>query len=220
MGEGRRRPPQALGLASSSGERGHPEGGEEVNVLRVYFDPDEIGLDGYPYAWKKIAPDAVITGDPSGKKIGIKDLIRHADGHRCLRCKHPFVVGESPGEWSPCDELCTHGEPIRVKNEVVDGGRIKIWREAQWRILTVHHLNGIKHDCRWWNLVSLCQRCHLVIQGKVYMDRPWVYEHSEWFKPYAAGYYAWRHLGEELNRAEVMARLEELLALEDRQLEL
>jgi hypothetical protein len=89
--------------------------------------------------------------------------------------------------------------------------------EAQWRILTVHHLNGIKHDCRWWNLVSLCQRCHLTIQAKVRMERPWTKEHSEWFKPYVAGYYAWSLLGEELTREETMARLEELLALQHSQ---
>lgn len=31
--------------------------------------------------------------------------------------------------------------------------------------LTVHHLNGIKSDCRNENLVALCQRCHLRAQG-------------------------------------------------------
>jgi hypothetical protein len=86
--------------------------------------------------------------------------------------------------------------------------------EARWRILTVHHLNGDKYDCRWWNLAALCQRCHLTIQGKVQMARVWPWEHSEWFKPYVAGYYAWAYLGEELSREEVEARLDELLALE------
>lgn len=32
--------------------------------------------------------------------------------------------------------------------------------------LTVHHLNGIKSDCRASNLVALCQRCHLSIEAK------------------------------------------------------
>jgi hypothetical protein len=45
--------------------------------------------------------------------------------------------------------------------------------------------------------------------GRVY---PW--PHSEWFKPYAAGWYAWSYLGEELTREETLARLDELLALE------
>ena len=44
--------------------------------------------------------------------------------------------------------------------------------------------------------------------------RVWPWEHSDWFKPYVAGYYAFAYLGEDLTRAEVEARLDELLALE------
>jgi 5-methylcytosine-specific restriction endonuclease McrA len=84
-----------------------------------------------------------------------------------------------------------------------------------WRILTVHHLNGIKDDCRWWNLLALCQRCHLSIQGRVNPERPWVMtEHTPWFRPYVAGFYAAKYLGVDLERAEVMERLDELLGLE------
>ncbi len=56
--------------------------------------------------------------------------------------------------------------------------------------LTVHHLNADKSDCNWFNLAALCQRCHLTIQGKVILHRQWVLPHSDWFKPYVAGYYA------------------------------
>ena len=28
-------------------------------------------------------------------------------------------------------------------------------------VLTVHHIDMVKANCRWWNLVALCQRCHL-----------------------------------------------------------
>jgi 5-methylcytosine-specific restriction endonuclease McrA len=55
--------------------------------------------------------------------------------------------------------------------------------------LTVHHLDIDPRNCAWWNIPALCQRCHLSIQGKVIMDRPWMFEHSDWFKPYAAAYY-------------------------------
>ncbi len=41
-----------------------------------------------------------------------------------------------------------------------------------------------------------------------------MWEHSEWFKPYAAGYYAATYLGEELSRDEVEERMDELLGLE------
>lgn len=83
------------------------------------------------------------------------------------------------------------------------------------RTLTVHHLDMDKGNCAWWNLLALCQRCHLSIQARVYVDRPYVmFEHSEWFKPYVAALYAMRYLGQELNREEVEARLDELLQLE------
>jgi len=58
--------------------------------------------------------------------------------------------------------------------------------------LTVHHLDIDPSNCAWWNIPALCQRCHLHIQGKVVMDRFYMFPHSEWFKPYVAGYYAVR----------------------------
>jgi hypothetical protein len=176
-------------------------------LLRVYFDPAEIGLDGYPYAWHKelLWPaDGVITP-------AIKDLIREQAGQRCVRCGHPYRSGQhGSGEWSPCDEQCEHTGPTRAL--AVAHGHTLV--EAQWRILTVHHLNGLKHDCRWWNLVALCQKCHLSVQGRVHMAQVYPHPHSEWFRPYAAAYYAWTYLDEELTREETMGRLDELLALE------
>lgn len=83
--------------------------------------------------------------------------------------------------------------------------------------LTVHHADNDKSNSAWWNLLALCQRCHLSIQGRVNLDRPWVMaDHSEWFKPYVAAFYAWKYLGIELSRVETEARLEELLQLERR----
>lgn len=187
-----------------------------MNLLRIYGS-DELASDGYPTAW-----DA------------IKDLVREQASHRCVRCGHPYRKGEyGSGEWSPCDERCTHGGPIRV---VLPSGSPKLVPllsaghvagdfigyydgmpiEAEWRILTVHHLDGDKANCRWWNLTALCQRCHLTIQGKVIMDWPWHAEHSDWFKPYVAGYYA-HLLGEEVNREEAEARMDELLSPHVRQ---
>lgn len=59
-------------------------------------------------------------------------------------------------------------------------------------MLTVHHLDGLKRHCAWHNLVSLCQRCHLVIQAKVIMERNWMFDHTPWFQVYAAAYYGVR----------------------------
>jgi len=81
--------------------------------------------------------------------------------------------------------------------------------------LTCHHLDMDPSNNVWWNVLPLCQRCHLSIQARVVLHRPWLMaEHSAWFRPFVAGYYAWRYLGLDLTRAEVEARLPELLALE------
>jgi hypothetical protein len=158
----------------------------------------------------------------------IKHAVREEAGHRCVRCLHPYIKGA--GRWSDCDEQCTHGAPTRWRMDAEDEWSpvgtpalhdsirhaISMGREvqAEYRILTVHHLDGVKGNCRWWNLAALCQRCHLQIQGKVRMERVYPWAHSEWFRPYVAGYYAWTYLGEDLDRAETLARLDELLALE------
>jgi hypothetical protein len=55
-------------------------------------------------------------------------------------------------------------------------------------VLTVHHLDGNKGNNKDWNLACLCQRCHLSIQGKVFMPQFYMFEHSEWFKPHVQGY--------------------------------
>jgi len=187
-------------------------------LLRLY-GADELGREGYPFAWDR-CPHCGGSGVRTSEDLGgpgtqsfcpvcqgagsIKDLIRELADHRCIRCGHPYRKGEhGNGEWSPCDSNCDHAGPVRVMEiggqwvEYDDapgpiaalGGLLV--REAQWRILTVHHLTGswgnhqiAKRDCRWWNLASLCQKCHLLIQGKVRMERRWLHEHAEWFKPY------------------------------------
>jgi hypothetical protein len=85
------------------------------------------------------------------------------------------------------------------------------------RTLTVHHLDGCKANSAWFNLLALCQSCHLRIQARVNLDRPWVMmQHSEWFRVFAAGFYACKYLGLELTREETEIRLDELLQLERR----
>jgi hypothetical protein len=56
----------------------------------------------------------------------------------------------------------------------------------------------------------------LSIQGRVNPDQPYFLEHSEWMKPYVAGFYAHKYLDQQLTREQTMARLDELLALEQR----
>lgn len=78
--------------------------------------------------------------------------------------------------------------------------------------LTVHHLDLSPANCAWWNLAPLCQRCHLQIQSKVVMERVWMFEHSAWFRPYVAGYYA-AQAGLPTDRTWVEARIDALIAL-------
>ena len=79
--------------------------------------------------------------------------------------------------------------------------------------LTVHHLDLNKSNCAWWNLAALCQRCHLQIQNKVVMERRWMFEHSEWFRPYVAGFYAHKY-GLPESKQYVLSHLADLLMLE------
>ena len=60
-------------------------------------------------------------------------------------------------------------------------------------------------------MLALCQVCHLQIQGKVDPETPWFLEHSDWLKPYVAGFYAKKYEGRNISRAEAMTRLDELL---------
>lgn len=80
--------------------------------------------------------------------------------------------------------------------------------------LTVHHFDGNKSNNEWWNLMALCQRCHLKVQGRVNPEIVYFLEHSEWAKPYVAGFYAKKYECKLITRDEAMARLDELLAYE------
>ena len=81
-------------------------------------------------------------------------------------------------------------------------------------VLTTHHFDVDKSNDQWWNLMALCQRCHLRVQGKVDPNIPYFLEHSEWAKPYVAGFYAWKYEGRMISREEAEARMAELLAYE------
>ncbi len=212
-----------------------------LDVVALFMHVEEVANDprhsGTPLGWRR---QNVVCDDCLGMGR-LKGRVRLEAGHRCERCKHPFVTkgdapflsrlrGEevlpTPGHWSRCDEQCVHAGPVRwrvftpaalgdetkyeptyveltgvTQRAVLEQAKYRTWDElihggleAEWRVLTVHHLDGDKANCRWWNLATLCQRCHLEIQAKVVMERVYVHEHSEWFKPHAAGYYAFVYL--------------------------
>ena len=119
--------------------------------------------------------------------------VKRAAGYRCIRCNHWYTPGANKVEC--IDDACRHA---------VDGLQ---------RVLTVQHLDGDKSNVRWWNLLALCQVCHLCIQAKVIPERPYLWEHSDWFKPYVAGFYAFTIAGQEISREEAEADLDRWLAL-------
>lgn len=136
----------------------------------------------YPADWKEIA-----------------SRVKAEAANRCVRCGHPdgdklvrnFDI-EIHGEGGnfPDDVLRAIGEPTRIKKLKPCDKQCRHPEDGKLRQLTVHHLDGDKSNCRWWNLLALCQKCHLEIQARVVPERPFLWEHSEWFKPYAAGFYA------------------------------
>lgn len=162
---------------------------------------------------------ASVGADVEMLDFGFEDLI--SDG------KLELPIDRIPRtNWSDCDLKCRHGGPARylkddgawtpeedpgsdALNMLVHTRQV----QAAWRILTVHHLTEEKADLRWWNLVALCQRCHLLIQRKVTMTDPWPWEHTDWFRPYAAAWYALRYLDQDLDRDETMSRMDMLLEL-------
>lgn len=72
--------------------------------------------------------------------------VKVAADWRCVRCGHPT---DPPGHLWPCDAHCRH----------------EMAGPRKQRMLTVHHLDGNKANCEWWNLAALCQVCHLFVQG-------------------------------------------------------
>jgi len=117
-------------------------------------------------------------------------------------------VNEYPSDWR---EIAT-AVKIKAGWKCIRCGHLH--DTASGYMLTVHHLDMDKANCSWWNLLALCQRCHLSIQGRVNPDQPYMFEHTDWFKPYVAAFYARKYHGKDLSREEVMRRLDELLLLE------
>lgn len=138
--------------------------------------------------------------------------VKKAAGWRCIRCGHPNE-GSGPHNRLGCLEHCDlerHPEAIDFPDTARDIIQSRVegygpsyyptWPQQRQRVLTVHHFDGNKSNNVWWNLMALCQVCHLVIQGKVVPQQPWMFAHSEWFKSYCAGFYAATILGIDVPR--------------------
>jgi len=140
----------------------------------------------------------------------ISKRVKADAGHRCVRCRHPFKP--LTGLADVCDDQCVPAKGLHVKRGVVteDSRTLELLAGINYG---VHHFDGDKSNCRWWNLMALCNSCHLTIQALVIPERPWLFEHSEWMRPYAAGYYAFAFGGLEVSRAEVERDIERFIAM-------
>lgn len=95
----------------------------------------------------------------------------------------PRHRGEYPDEWADVAK--------QVKDEAG-------WRcvrchhphePATGHTLTVHHFDGNKCNLDRFNLMALCQRCHLSVQARVDPEHPLMFTPKVWAMPYIAGYY-------------------------------
>jgi hypothetical protein len=175
----------------------------------------------------------VYSGDYVDNWRELSTGVKEAAGWRCVRCQHPFASpamvtegaqqvllvpqGVSPGGPLFCDSRCDSERGIhrRVQLDSVAVRRIGP-TNAQWLgslSLTVHHFDGDKSNNRWWNLMCLCNSCHLKIQSSVIPQRAWLFEHSDWAKPYVAGFYAHWFARVEPRREVVESALPIFLAL-------
>ena len=85
----------------------------------------------------------------------------------------PAIAKAVKDEWRWCCARCGHPH-----------------QPAAGRCLTVHHFDGDKANCERWNLMPLCQACHLSVQGRVDPEIPLMFAPSTWAMPFIAGFYA------------------------------
>lgn len=148
---------------------------------------------------------------PLGWKY-LSDAVKASVGHRCIRCFHPFTEEGKP---LVCDSQCDQHKGVHRNND--PRFQWSIVQLSDGRLLGlnygVHHFDGDKSNNRWWNLMPLCNSCHLKIQGGVIPERQWLFEHSGWMKPYVAGFYAFWFERLDVTREEVEGDLDRFLAL-------
>ncbi len=150
--------------------------------------------------------------------------VKDAAGWRCIRCGHPHGdhmfttsdeerVAQYEQEFSG-SVLVTFGDVCwRVKAIVRCTPDCSHPKDGKLRTLTVHHLDGHKANDAWWNLLALCQVCHLQVQAKVIPERQFLFRHSAWFVPYVCGFYAHYYGKQEITRAEADATPDKWLAM-------
>ena len=148
-----------LMVNDTSGRSGR-DGAQKIKIMLGRF-----GLNEYrDYAMRNEN-----RGDYPPRWYRISQRVKRLNGYRCERCRHPDPPDCSPRGYA-CDHLCRHA------------------KDGKKRILTTHHLDGDKANVRLWNLASLCQVCHLVIQGRVAFYQGYALPHTPWMQRHVDRY--------------------------------
>lgn len=93
----------------------------------------------------------------------------------------PSHRGEYPKDWATIAgevKAAAGGQCVRCKAK---------HDPAIGYCLTVHHFDGDKANVAKWNLMALCQRCHLSVQARVDPAQGLIIHPSRWSMPYIAG---------------------------------
>lgn len=136
----------------------------------------------------------------------ISQIAKVLAGYRCVRCLHPFNPGGRP---ECCDSRCDPSRGFHPARGLVTPYHIELLDGINYG---VHHLDGDKANALWWNLLPLCNSCHLKFQARVIPEQEYMHEHSPWFRVYVAGYYAAQR-GLAITRDEAEADVDRFLAM-------
>lgn len=95
--------------------------------------------------------------------------LRHYQGvDLSLRSDTPYDT--YPQDW---DDIATYIK-VLAKRHCEHCGHLDDL--ATRHTLTVHHLDMIKSNCLYTNLVALCQRCHLYVQSCYVVNQGWLFD--------------------------------------------
>jgi hypothetical protein len=86
----------------------------------------------------------------------------------------------------PCDWKLISKAVIRLakdKCELCNAENYKPhWKTKSKVILTVHHIDGDKYNCSKYNLIALCQRCHLKLDLEKHLGKRIQVDKNYWIE--------------------------------------
>ena len=89
--------------------------------------------------------------------------------------------GQYPSDWEALSKMVKR----EAGNRCVRCGHLH--EPKVGRTLTVHHFDGNRSNNERWNLMALCQACHLSVQARVDPSQGLMHDPAVWAMPYVAG---------------------------------